>query len=835
MTEFTPHEAPATDIQALPVMHPGRPVGRDDVLKEIYNHLQDRQAVLVQGADGLGKTALTAALAAAYTQQSGGVLWFSVGSQPLPALLVQVARGLGLPSVTTTEQPVANLATVADTLATRQPFIVLDDIEDALAPAQFVRQAAPNLPMILLSKEPLEGPWQSIALEGLADLDAVVLFKQKAGLQGNDHDIDIYGITKLLNYMPLPIVIAARGMVAAKQDPGTYLQNLKQVSNTVGDPVTAAIALSYRSLNNALQGLMLMLGATFRGEASVDFLSAVSNVPAQSLEQATTILSQLYLVERFMRQGKPYYRMHPLVYSFTQNALRGKNQLPALQKKVIEATLAYASQNAAADNIQPVMLAKEMANVVATAQWAAQNGNRDIANHLVSTLTQAGDFVQEYGYVYELLNLRHLGSGQTSAFPAYEPEVAFGTQTMRAADPDDDYYDDDIDDYDAEYERDASAWEVVDDDEAMLDEPDFDDLAIEEGMSSAALSTDSLQSIDPEQLRAALAQARQQGDLARQIQIMKALGKVLVNQGKETEAIANYNELLEAHESQDDAEGTLEILNMLAALLARTGNSQAAVMHATRGLQLADILEDETIRQQLFMTLGDARQELGETAAAVDSFAKGLEIARQTDDSQNEAIALYKLGYAHLDDGDTDSAIHSLEQALDLFKTQNKRDYEGRVLGGLGSAYSELERWTEAIGYYQSALHTSRDVNDREDEALQLSNLGQAQVEAGKLPDALLSYRQALHLAFESGQREDIVSAVVDLVRLMLRSKRLLSICDLLLQEAIALEPDDRDVKQLTADVQAKIREANAAGIEQAPVNGTARQYAANAYALTSE
>ena len=83
MAEFTPHEAPAKDIKDLPLMHPGKPAGRDEVLREIYNHLRTGQAVLLYGKSGIGKTALAATLAAAYTQQPGGVLWVDAADAAL--------------------------------------------------------------------------------------------------------------------------------------------------------------------------------------------------------------------------------------------------------------------------------------------------------------------------------------------------------------------------------------------------------------------------------------------------------------------------------------------------------------------------------------------------------------------------------------------------------------------------------------------------------------------------------------------------------------------------------------------------------------------------------
>jgi tetratricopeptide (TPR) repeat protein len=844
MTDFTPLEAPAKDVSGLPLMHPGRPVGRDDLLKEIFGHLQNRRPVLLHGPTGIGKTAVAAALAAAFFQQ--GVIWLNEGTSPLAALVVRIARGLKVSEVSRSEQAPSRIGALATALVQAKPLIVLDNVTDADSVQQFINKAAENMPVLIISETDLDGTWQKIAVPPLNDMDAVVLFKQKGGINNADHEIDIYGITKALGYQPLPIVLAARGMIASKQSPADYLKNFKLVQQTTGDALSSAIALSYRSLNSALQGLILMLGASFRGEASVDFLSLASGVAEDGINQAMTILANLYLVERFERGGKAYYRLPSKVHEFATAALEGKNQLALLQKKVHDSAIAYAKQNAS----KPQNLAKEIDSLIAAAAWSSDNGDKGTANELVTILSEANSFVQDGGYVYELLSLRAIGSTNTQAFPAYPEEKAVELEAppdllgelgleeddkfafLEEGEDEEDFL---LDEGEEEEELYEDELELSEEDEESFATPDLGDLNVEEGMDSAFLRTDALGGIDLDQLRLALSQAKQDGNKPRVLQILKAIGKVQVGQGKETEAITTYNEILEAYETDTDEEGTLDALNMLSALLTKTGNSQAAVMHSTRGIQLAQKLRDPAVEVQLYTTLGDARQDLGETQAAVENFQKALEISRKEGDRQNEAIALYKLGFAHLDNGDSDDAVHSLEQARALFKEQNRRAYEGRVLGGLGSANSDLERWTEAIGYYQSSLHISREVADKEEERLQLSNLAQAQKQGNRMGDALQSYRQALHLAYESKDRREINAAIVDLVRLLMLSPVHLDICDLLLRDAINRDPDDKDVLALVQQINVKRQEAMLSGKQQKPATGTAQQYAENAYRLLEQ
>jgi tetratricopeptide (TPR) repeat protein len=840
MPPFTPHEAPARDLAALPFPRPERPIGRDDVLKEVYGALRLNTAVMVSGAAGLGKTSLAAALAAAYTQQPGGVLWLSGNTSPLSSLLVRIGRAYGAREISNSEQPSGTVGAVAALLAQHKPLVVLDDFHDAIVAQSFVTKCAGNLPLLLLTETPLQGPWQSIPLMPLREADAVALFKHKAGINDARFDEAIAAIARLLQERPYPLALAARAMVAAKQTPPDFLNVVSGVARANnGQPDTTAVAISYRALHNALQGLILVLGAMPRSEASAELLSMASGTAPDVIDQTINILSQLYLVERFTRYGQSYYRLHKLVAEYAIRTLRGSNRLEALQETVRRVLMTYVEKHSTPGQVNHDRLAAEMDNVMAMAEQTSSEGDKATANRLVSLLVRADDFFKERGYLHELLTLRDLSTLSRSAFPAYGEEPVAEKDDFDEDDPlglydeeddlpaiDDEMY---VEDNYEDVEEEESVFRrslLSEDDEEISDEVLPPRPFPSEPIINAPLSS------DPEQLRQALHQARQARDLSRQAQIMQMLGKALVNQGKTTEAIATYNDLVNVQEQLNDDDSLIDTLDMLAALLVKNGSSQAAIMHASRGVQLAAAQGSTAAQINLLLTLGDAQLDLGQSANAARAFSQALELARTTDDEQHEALALYKLGTAHLDNGDADAAIHTWEQARELFKAQLKRDYEGRVLGGLGNAYAEQGRWLEAIGYYKSALYIAREVGDREEEGIQLSNLASAQTQAGQLADALLTSRQALHVAYQSDDRDNIVAAILDLVRLMIRSNRLLGIARLLIQDAENLEPHDRDVIALSDEIETKLAAAAARGIEQAPVQGTARDYAANAYAL---
>jgi tetratricopeptide (TPR) repeat protein/energy-coupling factor transporter ATP-binding protein EcfA2 len=862
MPDSLSHEAPAHEVLSLPVTIPPKLIGRDALLGKVYTRLRENAPIQIYGAPGVGKTALAARLAAAYTEQPGGVLWLNVENSTIEELMVRVGRAYNVPEITNTDNPLGMIGAVASTLTQHKPLIILDGRLEENVVTAFVARCAVGLPIMIVTAKPVSETWTAIEVPALDANHAALLFKQTAGVpESPDPDID--QLVKLLKFSPFAIVVAATNVRTSKQAPIQYVNALTQIPGyTNADPTLLALTAAFRALNSALQGLILMMGATFKRQASTELLSAVGNAPQDTIQQVMNLLSQQYLVEKIQRYGAPYYRLHEITYSFAQSWLRGSQRLDGLQAKMRDAVLAYAKKYSSGDSASHDKLAAEAETFVAVAEWAEAQNDRDTANQLILTLTQAGDFINQRGYLYELLRLRRLAITSTTAFP-YAGNESVGVSVidededeelpLRSAaapnyirdmfeDVNDDglAYDEDEDDIEDYDENDVDDEDV--DDEDFEDEDDAEEVgtirratpsAIDEAIAEIEAALPPAPAADSiAGLRAAIILARQQSNLRRQSELLRTLGTKQIEQKMENEAIATYGEAIPIFEELGDDEGLLEILDTLSALTVKTENSQAAVLHAMQGIKLAEKLRDDDTRMQLLITLGDARQQLGESENAERSFRQALEIARKTGDRQNEALILYKLGYAQIDNGDPEEASSTWEQALSLFREQSKRSYEGRVMGGLGTAYGELDRWAEAISFHTSALHIAREVSDREEEALQLSNLGYASVRAEQLGQAVLRYRQALHLAYQSEDRENIVSTIVDLVRLLVKSPRHLSIAQLLINDAAQLEPADRDVKALKDKITSELLVEEAQGVKQAAVTGTTQEYAANAYKL---
>jgi len=865
-------EAAVGTVAALPIRRPGRPVGRDELLRSLLARLQQQQQLVLHGARGNGKSTIAATIATVHLQREGrSVLWLPVRMPPLVELVVRIARAYGDISIANADNPLQHMPDLQALLQAQQPLLVLDgDIEQSVL-QHFVTSCAAGIPLVVTSSMPLaHGDWRNQPIGHLSPSASLYLFKQKAGTKGNSQDAIIAALSKRLQYAAFPLVMAARSMIIARQSPSEIAAAIDAALDAHDDePVPATLAVSFAQLNERLQSLLLFLGATIRGEASAPFLNLLSGISPDSIDMSMTILARLYLVERFHRAGGPCYRLHPLVADFLRARAEQDERINALRADILESSRDFLQIHASTEEAMPRLLS-ELHNLLATAQWAADNDEPALVADLAEALEAREAQLLAAGYGYELRCLQALQGGDSLHFelplaPQDEPIAAPSSPSLpspdASAEPPDDR---ELQAVNIDQLRTALnvASQNNEKDRQLQILKAIARMQIQQGRESEAVATygDVLEiyehsadkdglletldtiagllvskasapaALEQVKLRTALVLARQHDDSPRVLQILEAIGKVQISQGREEDAISSYEEILALHEQNANKAGILEALDMLSGLLTRSNAATSALQPIRRGLRLAEELGDDESIMHLQSTQGDAQRALGAYILAAEAYVLALRIARQRDDRQHEALILYKLGMTYLDDKDVWRAIEMLEDANERFKQQKKRDMEGKVLQGLGEVHVRLSRWSEAVNFHTSALYIARELGDSVSEAAQLRRLGEILISAQRLPEALTRLRQALHVAYEQKNKREIVGIIAELVGLMMRNLFLSSIAELLIRDGLSYNPRDRELLRLQGEVDRAKERAEARGLGLAVVAGTAREYAANAY-----
>ncbi len=793
MEYFTPSESPIHETQRLPVAPPRQIIGRNQVLGQAFTQIRANGAVLLHGPGGVGKSALAATLASAFTTFPGGVLWWSVDRDSLEQMIVRVGRAFAERNITGAADPLAQ-ADLARTVLTRdhKPLIVIDGPLDQDVAREFVRKIAAGVPLIMTAEQTVAGPWVPFAIGNLPEEDAVSLFIQAAHLEQVSALMraDIQGVCNALEGLPLAIVLAGRHVLATEQTPGEFLGALTSASLGSSLPGLHTI---FHQLPDAMQGILLTMGATFAGQASTTLLEYL-----QFLETETVTRVMNMLVTRGLVQRLPAYtaiqsfQMHPVVHHYMYEWLRDTERLESTVERVVEGILAYAEQYGHGTLEARANLVVEMPNIRGLARFAGERGDVVTLQRLIAVLEEAFGSTDAYGY--ELHVLRQLAEGETETGAVAQPvEPAPAFLPPEPAPAPEELQMSPVEQLplmpESDVQYDTSPVEVVSEKPAVERRPPERIVAAEEG-------TRSVSAVLADLLRASQV-AREAGNRQELARALSMLGQVWMEQGRRDQAEAAYVEALSIFEEVGDSSSLLPVLESLASLALDAGDLEKALIYTTRAENQAAQGDDPIRQGHLLALLGDIRLELGEYDEAVETYVRAIETLQSANDMIGLGVVQTKLGIAHLDHEDFTRAVAMLSAALDIFRSEERLDYQERVLGSLGTAYGSLGQWQDAVSCHQGALAIARDLDDLEDQERQLANLAYIAQAQGDREGVIASFRAALDLAYRSDNLEWKIRYLDALGRLLMDDVTQVGMAVMCLEEAEALAPDEERMRWL--------------------------------------
>ena len=757
MAEFPPLEAAVTSVADLPLRRLGRPIGRDELLRALLLRLRQSQQLVLHGAAGAGVTTVAATIANVYLQQHDRpVLWLNIDNPPLVELIVRIARAYGEHDISNADNPLTGAAAVKALLSEKQPLLVLDGEIDSRVLAPFVTRCAADVPLVVASAAPLtDGDWRNQPIGNLAEGDAVRLFKQKAGIKDDKDDVAIQVIAAQLKHAAFPLALTARSMIIARQSTADFSDTLAEALESHDDQAAmAALSISFAGLNERLRDLLLFLCATTRGEASVAFLNLLSGIATESIDMSMTILSRLFLVERFQGLGEAYYRLHPLARDFLRDWALERDRFDALRADIVDTTRDYLDVHRDSDDII-TRLALEMENIIATAEWAAQNEDAELAGDIAETLEPVEAQLKEAGYGYELMRLRAVRDGDALEFEDLpevipEPEQEAEANAGDAADMGDDL---------TLLDDDEPPWEDSDAEPAAAEDADEDmapQTVAADDSTFVAIDDKDLQSVNIDQLRTALNVASQNNETARQLQILKAIARMQINQSREKEAIATYGDVLEIYENSEDKDGVLETLDMLAGLLVSNQSTPQAIeqVKLRTALSFARQHEDTPRVLQILEAVGKVQIDQKREGEAVSTYNEILAIHEKQEDNKGILETLDMLAGLLVRSDSAVSALTHVQRGLQL--AEELADYEAEMFLQItrGDAHKELGEAAIAVEAYESALSSARHRDDLQNEALILYKLGMAYLESNESRRAIEMLEDANDRFKQQGKRD---------------------------------------------------------------------------------
>ncbi len=740
MGQFTPPEAPIHVPQQLPVIPPRQIVGRNRELGQAYSQIRAGMPVVLHGPSGVGKSALAAMIATAYTTFKGGVLWWSVAGDDFSSLVARLGRAYGDEILAGIADPARQLER-ATALLSAKPLIVLDDLDDFDAAREFVRKIAASVPLIITSDQGASGPWIPFAIGSLSQSDGEALLVQTARIDPASIKRGVVPrLCALLGGVPLELVLAGRHIAAGEQTPADFLDVLEAVDETRTGLVSLAVVFDW--LPDPLKRLLVTLGGSFAGQASAATLAAMQlESPAEVGREMEGLLQRGLASALPQRDGAPAFATHPQVQHFVQEWLRRHGRLDAMRARWQEALLTHAWQQRANTPEAQAALAAELPNLLAMARYAAGQDDTDTAAQVMAALEAA--FGGSGAYRHEQATLEALIAGPAEMEQvAPEEDVLASPQEALADFMEDGLYGgaetgDLLDDLAPS----AEAFELWDED-ALAD--DEDEAEFEPALSST---------VD------VLADFVDDGfDAPADIEDLM------------DEVIGFDDGVAELDAAFSDDDGAPEPVHPIAAgvetweAVDSGAPAEVPVESATRHAPgLDDLLKmsrdarrsgDRGRLAATLVLVGRAWTERGQYDQARAALDEALAVHQERNDERGMLEALEALAAVSLETGDLDSAVVYATRADNLASQAANAVRHGHVLALLGDIRLELGELDEAVRTYVAAIEALQVAGDPVSLGVVQAKLGATHMDRGDFTRAVTMLSSARAIFSTAGLDE---------------------------------------------------------------------------------
>jgi tetratricopeptide (TPR) repeat protein len=689
LSALQPALAAAVDdpLHQLPAPPPDF-AGRAAELAELTEQIESGVAAgaVLQGPDGVGKTALALKLAAELAPVYADAQFFldlrgGAGQPPLaPAdAMAHVIRACH-PERATTALPesAAELSKLyAAALRGRRTLLLLDNAADAaqieplLPPAGCVLLATSGQAFTLpgLFGKQLE------ALPAAESRDLLLRIAPRAGKHAD-------ALVELCGGLPLALRLAAGELAAqAKLTPAAYVKRLKEQRRSL-EPLAAVLGLNYDLMPPVPRGLwreLTVFPATFDADAAAAVwdmqLGSMWEPRPALVDTALDNLVKRGLLEKLEgAEGKDEtqrYRLHDAARTAAAARLNDDERVAAERVaaerrhaqhylNALETAMLLHQAGSAGIEAGLALCDRERLNIAAGRAWAAAHSSAD---------TEAAKWAADYLYLGIPVLVFRLSADEIAQWlrDAVEAARAVGNRKKES--------------------------ELL-------------------GQIGSAYQDLGNNRLAVEHYQKALAAARESGDRAVERRALGGLGDAYQALGEMQKAIDVYRQYLDFTRETGDRRAESYLLNNLGAAYGKLGRTRDALECFQRQLELTREIGDRENEGRVLGNLGVVHIEAGETPAAIEYFNQALVILREIGERSSQAEMLGNLGGAYYLAGELEQAAKAYERASTVKRKLGDRRGAGDALWNQSMALDQLGDRARAVECAEAALQLREESGD---------------------------------------------------------------------------------------------------------------------------
>jgi len=210
-------------------------------------------------------------------------------------------------------------------------------------------------------------------------------------------------------------------------------------------------------------------------------------------------------------------------------------------------------------------------------------------------------------------------------------------------------------------------------------------------------------------------------------QIYILIGKCLISNYQESEALGYFQQSLEISEANNYYEETAEAIKEIGRINYYNSKYDSALKYLNQSLEISIANNYYKGVGESYEFIGRTYRRMGKVDTALIIYTKSLEAQKQIPGDEgykNSAGTLNSIGLIYYSKGDYEKAITAYTEVIELYKKINDPHGQALALTNTGNVYFYWGKYESALGYYQQALGLFEKVKYEEGVANCYSGMG---------------------------------------------------------------------------------------------------------------
>jgi transcriptional regulator with PAS, ATPase and Fis domain/Flp pilus assembly protein TadD len=300
-----------------------------------------------------------------------------------------------------------------------------------------------------------------------------------------------------------------------------------------------------------------------------------------------------------------------------------------------------------------------------------------------------------------------------------------------------------------------------------------------------------------ERLGGAVAEASLQGELAREVDLLKLMASCTTELKKLPEATAHLTRLLEIAQTGFRLENLCLVYNNLGRIDLIHSDFPAAVEHFRQGLELSERDGNQEASAGICLNLSNAYGHLGQRDECKKHLQRAMEDFSKAGNVRSVYLVRGNLANFYFSQGELSKAMELKQECMDYYRETGDKAQLARELGSAAVYQYQMKNLDKAIEYALDALGIKEELNDVLGIANVWVNLGVFYKEFGDDDSALRYYLKALNVFEDYGDRHSISLCLNNISNIYLAAEDTAKALEYLLR-AVACRQEAGEVAGIT-------------------------------------